>query len=267
MTISEIQQALKAAGFDPGDVDGLLGPRTTDALKLFQGEHGLPVSGAADAPTLAALAPGAILALPSLVERGFKGGGLARTPAGFAAAVALIGCEPAALGAVLAVEAAGSGFDKQGRPKLLFEPHLFHRALAGAKRTAAVKQGLAYPKWGEKPYPKDSYPRLVAAVAIDEMAALSSASWGLGQLLGSNHGKAGYASPQLMVEDFMRGEDRQLLAMAKFIAASGLDDELRRRDFAGFARGYNGPGYARNHYDTKLVLAHARELKRPTLAA
>ncbi|MER8423279.1 N-acetylmuramidase domain-containing protein [Mesorhizobium sp. M1403] len=36
-------------------------------------------------------------------------------------------------------------------------------------------------EWGEKPKPRDSYPRLKAACVIDETAALKSASWGLGQ--------------------------------------------------------------------------------------
>lgn len=36
---------------------------------------------------------------------------------------------------------------------MLFEPHVFYRLLGkGAKRDAAVSAGLAYPKWGMKPY-------------------------------------------------------------------------------------------------------------------
>jgi hypothetical protein len=38
---------------------------------------------------------------------------------------------------------------------------------------------------------------------------------------------------------------------------AGLVDELRRNDWAGFARGYNGPGYADNRYDTKLASAYS----------
>src|SRR5690606_14914854 len=90
------------------------------------------------------------------------------------------------LHAFMDVEAAGSGFDSQGRPKMLFEPHVFYRNLTGAKRDRAVREGLAYPKWGEKPYPKDSYPRLKKAMLIDETAALKAASWGLTQILGEN---------------------------------------------------------------------------------
>lgn len=46
--------------------------------------------------------------------------------------------------------------------------------------------------------------------------------------------------------------------MARFIARAGLADALRARDWPAFARGYNGPGYRRNAYDTKLAKAYAR---------
>src|ERR1700754_5043488 len=98
--------------------------------------------------------------------------------------------------AFLDVETRGHGFDAQGRPVILFEPHVFYRNLSGAKRAQAVALGLAYAKWGERPYPKDSYPRLKAACAIDEAAALKSASWGLGQILGENFEAAGFHSVQ-----------------------------------------------------------------------
>jgi hypothetical protein len=77
------------------------------------------------------------------------------------------------------VESARSGFESQGRPKTLFEPHVFYRNRSGSKRTAAANAGLAYRKWGEKTYPKDSYPRLIF-IAIDEMAAAQA---GVGKMI------------------------------------------------------------------------------------
>lgn len=38
------------------------------------------------------------------------------------------------LHAFMDVETSGGGFDPQGRPKILFEPHVFYRNLTGAKR-------------------------------------------------------------------------------------------------------------------------------------
>lgn len=157
--------------------------------------------------------------------------------------------------AFIDVETRGHGFDKLGRPLMLFEPHVFFRNVSGDKRARAVQAGLAYKNWGAKPYPKDSYPRLRAAIAIDETAALKAASWGLGQVLGENHEAAGFLSVQHMVEAMKDDEELQLEASVNFILANKLDDELRRHDWAGFARGYNGAGYKRNKYDVKLAEA------------
>jgi hypothetical protein len=157
--------------------------------------------------------------------------------------------------AFLDVETSGHGFDAQGRPVILFEPHVFYRNLAGAARAKAVAAGLAYAKWGEKPYPRDSYPRLKAACAIDETAALRSASWGLGQVLGENFSAAGFATVQAMVEAMMADEALQLAAAVNFIAANRLDGKLRKHDWAGFAKGYNGASYRKNAYDIRLAKA------------
>lgn len=167
--------------------------------------------------------------------------------------------------AVMDVEARSSGFDSASRVVTLFEPHIFYRELKDpAQRALAVKQGLAYPSWGEKTYPRDSYPRIIAAMEIDERAALRSASWGLGQIMGFNSSLAGYDTVQSMVAAFADDEDAQLDGMVSFIESAGLDDELRDLEAATsdpmrleaaarFARGYNGSGYARNGYHTKIV--------------
>lgn len=44
--IREIQTALRDAGFPPGPVDGLWGPRTASSLQRFQQNHGLARAGA-----------------------------------------------------------------------------------------------------------------------------------------------------------------------------------------------------------------------------
>ncbi|MER9232102.1 N-acetylmuramidase family protein [Mesorhizobium sp. M0622] len=160
--------------------------------------------------------------------------------------------------AFLDVETSGHGFDAVGRPVILFEPHVFYRNLSGAKRAQAAAAGLAYPKWGEKPYPRDSYPRLKAACAIDETAALKSASWGLGQVLGENFKATGFLTVQAMVEAMMADEALQLSAAIDFIVEKRLDDNLRNHDWAGFAKGYNGAGYRKNAYDTRLAEAYRK---------
>ena len=43
--VKAAQRALKEQGFDPGPVDGLIGPRTREALKSFQTSNGLETTG------------------------------------------------------------------------------------------------------------------------------------------------------------------------------------------------------------------------------
>lgn len=167
------------------------------------------------------------------------------------------------LHAFLDVESAGGGFDAQGRPKILFEPHVFYRNLKGDARKRAVDAGLAYAKWGMKPYPRDSYPRLVSAMAIDETAALKSASWGAFQILGENHALCGYPTVQDMVRAFMADEENHLKACIAFLIAEHIDDDLKAHRWAVVARVYNGAAYAKNGYDTKLAAAYAKWAKIP----
>lgn len=54
-SILRVQEALNAAGYHVGEPDGKTGPATTAALKKFQGDRHLPVTGRLDAITLAAL--------------------------------------------------------------------------------------------------------------------------------------------------------------------------------------------------------------------
>jgi peptidoglycan hydrolase-like protein with peptidoglycan-binding domain len=53
--IMQAQQALNHKGFDAGETDGILGPRTKRALSNFQESQGLQRSGRLDDKTLAAL--------------------------------------------------------------------------------------------------------------------------------------------------------------------------------------------------------------------
>lgn len=161
--------------------------------------------------------------------------------------------------AFMDVEAAGSGFDSQGRPKMLFEPHRFYALLGpGKARDLAVSKGLAYERWGTRPYPSDSYPRLLAAMEIDETKALKAASWGLTQILGENHGSVGYGTVQVMVTALMDDEEKHLEAMVQFLIANHIDDDLKAHRWDVVARVYNGPGYAKNAYHTKMAAAYAK---------
>ena len=57
MTVREVQQALKQAGFDPGPIDGKMGRKTRAALRDFQQAQGLAADGRIGPHTLAKLKP------------------------------------------------------------------------------------------------------------------------------------------------------------------------------------------------------------------
>lgn len=166
--------------------------------------------------------------------------------------------------ALIEVEAGGRPFDSQGRPAMLFEPHLFWRHLGeGPKRAQASAQGLAYPNWRSGNYPSDSYPRMMQAMAIDETAALKSASWGASQILGQNHSLIGFQTVHQMVKAFMDDAQAHIEGMVRFIVVNGIDTDLRANRWAAVARAYNGPGFAANAYDKKLAAAYAKWSGRP----
>jgi hypothetical protein len=53
--IQKAQQELKKKGINPGPVDGIIGPKTKSALRRYQAENGLPITGELDAETQIAL--------------------------------------------------------------------------------------------------------------------------------------------------------------------------------------------------------------------
>lgn len=187
-------------------------------------------------------------------------------------AARFLGVETAVLLAFTEVEAAGVGFDSQGRPKMLFEPHIFYRELGDtAERKRAMSLGLAYPKWKAGNYPRDSYPRLKSAMAISETAALRSASYGLSQILGSNHADAGHRTVQEMVLAAMQGEREQLLQMVTLMQSWGMGPMLRGRDFTDpdswreAAKRWNGSGYATHNYHGRMAAAYKKHVQGPVM--
>lgn len=53
--VKQVQEALKDKGHDPGPIDGVMGPKTQDALRAFQKDQNLPSTGRMDTQTLGAL--------------------------------------------------------------------------------------------------------------------------------------------------------------------------------------------------------------------
>jgi hypothetical protein len=181
----------------------------------------------------------------------FTGRGTPLSAAGFEQAEGLLGCAPEALWSVLSVETSGCGYLRDRRPKILFERHYFHKLTAG--HFDAIDPDVSAPSGGGYGASGDhQYVRLHSAMQLDREAALKSASWGLGQIMGANHQAAGFPTVGAMVEAFVLSEDEQLRGMATFVAGSGMKAALAGKDWQGFARRYNGPNYAAFHYDEHL---------------
>ena len=180
---------------------------------------------------------------------------------GLTTVAAQLGVPSAALWAVVRVETRGCGFLGDRRPQILFERHIFHRQTDGAfDLTAPDISNPAAGGYGASG--AHQYDRLSAAIALDRQAALRSASWGIGQVMGFHAESLHFASVEAMVAAMVTSEDLQLGAMAGFIRRAGLDDPLRRQDWARFARGYNGADYASHRYDTQLARAYAELMAR-----
>jgi hypothetical protein len=219
MKPDELQRWLVAHG-QPVTVDGKPGPQTRAAIIAAFTNKTAPAVSASDIDALAAR----------------------------------LGCSAKQVLAVSRVESGGAGFDDQGRPKILFERHLFHRITAGKHGIASFSN----PKGGG--YAEDSWRKLTEAACKDAAAAFSSASWGKFQVLGLHWKTLGYASPIEMAHSAVESEAAHYEMLARYIEHNGLKDEMRAlstnpETCRGFAAGYNGPGYRKFDYHTKLAVA------------
>jgi hypothetical protein len=166
-------------------------------------------------------------------------------------AAASLGGDLASLWSLMAVETQGFGFLQDRRPCILFERHIFHLRTGG--KYDREDPNLSNPSPGGYLGGAAEYDRLGRAMQLDERAALESASWGLGQMMGYNAATAGFTDVYGMVAAMVAGEGAQLRAVANFITADPpLYAAFRDRNWTRVAFNYNGAGYARNHYDEKL---------------
>lgn len=180
----------------------------------------------------------------------------ALTGADYQKAAILLGIEVAAIKAVASVESRGDGFLSNGKPKVLFEGHWFSRFTNG--KFDKYYPTLSYKRWTKKYYRGGTaeYQRYLSAAALDQEAAMKSTSWGRFQIMGFNHNKCGYTNVKDFVSEMHQNEGHHLYAFVNFLRSTGLDVHLKAKNWAAFARGYNGPEYAKNKYDTRIRQAY-----------
>lgn len=149
----------------------------------------------------------------------------------------------------------GGGYDKKGRPKILFERHKFHKYTGGRWSTCAFSN----PTPGG--YNESSWDKLLGAIvtgAVD--AAFMACSWGKFQVLGEYWDDFGYASPFAMAFSTVPGETAHYEMLCRYVEHFRLADEMKAlstdpETCRAFAAAYNGPGYRKFDYHAKLAAA------------
>lgn len=177
-----------------------------------------------------------------------------------------LGVDAASIKAVVEIETGRTvkGFNEDGTPIVNFDLGVFRKMAAKNKislgrynRSHAVV--FARPddrRYGDRQ--KAQHARLAAAMDIDSLSAIEGTFWGMFQIGGFNWRRCGTGSPEEFVRLMERSERDQLELFAAFIRSSGLLPALQRRDWAAFARGYNGPSYAARGYHRRLADAYSR---------
>lgn len=175
-----------------------------------------------------------------------------------------LGVESAAIRAIVDIETGKTrkGFHSPGKPIINFDLPVFRRAaarrgvnLAKYSSSTALKP-VNIAKYGSQQAAQQA--RFDAACAIDSVAAIESTFWGMFQIGGFNWKLCGMPSRKAFAEAMSRSEYDQLRLFANYIANTGLVKYLKTKNWAAFARIYNGPSYAARAYHTRMAAAYQR---------
>ncbi len=183
-----------------------------------------------------------------------------------------LGVETAVIKAVVEIEAGRkhNGFHASGMPLINFDLTMFRRAAAKrgiklSKYTRSHREVFARPdirRYGSRQAAQHA--RLAGAMSIDSTAAIEGTFWGMFQIGGFNWKKCGASSREDFVMRMSRSEQDQLDLFVSFVINGGMNRFLRKKDWAGFARRYNGPSYRKRRYHTRMANAYKRIRKNTT---
>lgn len=186
-------------------------------------------------------------------------------------------CDVAVLKAIAEVETKGAAFwrinavDGKQVPSILFERHWFsrltkhthdktHPDISGPAFTSK-KDADAADRYGSY---ATSYLRLMNAYRVDPEAALASCSWGKFQIMGGEYQNCGLKNAELLAMRVCASESGQIKLLAAFImnkAGGKLWAAVKTKNWSQIALYYNGGGYKKNAYDTKMELAYEKYKK------
>lgn len=178
----------------------------------------------------------------------------------------ILGVETAAIKAVVDIEAGQQhqGFFAPGLPLVNFDLSMFRRH---AKRNGinlsrySKSHSVVFAAPNARCYGSTQaaqQERLKAARTIDEYTAIQGTFWGMFQIGGFNWKLCGCDSIEEFATRMSRSERDQLDLFANFIKSIGIDKALAKKDWATFARRYNGPSYASRGYHTRMASSYKR---------
>lgn len=169
-----------------------------------------------------------------------------------------LGIEVAVIKAVVVIEAGAAmkGFSAPGVPVVNFDPTMYAKYKNKATSTAGDKSAKV-PE-GLKGHALKEWTQLTNARKVNKEGADMGTFWGMFQIGGFNYKRCGCESVNEFVERMSYSELEQLQLFAIFIENSDMLKYLKKKDWSGFARRYNGKSYAKRGYHTKMAKAYAK---------
>lgn len=169
--------------------------------------------------------------------------------------------EVAAIKAVVSIEAGSEmkGFWAPGIPVINFDRSMYNRFCQRATDRSGAK-GEKVPE-GLSGYALQEWTQLINARKVNAQGANMGTFWGMFQIGGFNYKLCGCENVNEMVRLMSYSELEQLELFATFITNSGMLPDLKAKNWAGFARKYNGPSYARRKYHTRMAQAYQKYKK------
>lgn len=235
------------AAINHPELDGILGARTEESLKKYQTNNSLLSDGICGPKTWEKILNQREKISKEDIEDLSKA----------------LGCEYAALMAVREIESGGySSFTQEGRPKALFEGHIFWQQLNklgfNPLSYQPTNKEILYPRWTKQYYlgGDREYDRIQQAWRISPKATMLSTSLGMFQIMGFNWVYTSCCNVGEYWKRSFLSEKSQLSLFGELLKSQGLIKYLINKDWKTFAKLYNGSGYSQNQYDSKLQKAY-----------
>lgn len=180
------------------------------------------------------------------------------TETDFRIVAAELGVDVASIKAVVSIEAGSQmkGFWAPGIPVINFDRSMYNRF----RHTVPSRKGAVGEKVSPKltGYARSEWTQLINARKVNAQGANMGTFWGMFQIGGFNYRLCGCKTVDEFVRLMAYSELEQLELFAAFISNTGMLADLKAKNWAGFARKYNGPGYAKRGYHRKMAAAYAK---------